>query len=368
MRKTYKYRLYPTPGQTRLLERVLEECRWLYNETLAYRKRAWEERRESVSLYATQRLLPEWKQARPSLKQVHSQVLQNVQVRVDLAFKAFFRRVKAGETPGYPRFRGKGRYDSFTFPQFGFSLDPDKQRLNLSKIGDVKIVLHRPIEGTIKTLTVRRTATGKWYACFSVEYECEPLDPSPHVVGVDVGLESFATLSTGEKIANPRFFRRDEKALARAQRKLSVAEKGTPEREKRRKVVARIHERIANRRGDFAHKLARRLVSENQIVVFEDLNTNGMLKNRCLAKSIADAAWSQLIQYTTYKAECAGRRVVLVNPRNTSQACSGGGEWVEKSLSVRLHRCPSCGLVLDRDYNAALNILALGLQSLGASP
>ncbi|MCZ7573171.1 MAG: transposase [Ardenticatenaceae bacterium] len=387
MRKSFKYRLYPTPGQTRLLVQTLEECRWLYNQTLAYRRDAWKDRHESVSRYDTIKLIPGWKQERPSLKRVHSQVLQEVCTRVDLAFQAFFRRAKAGEEPGLPcgaprsvyvdawaapsgapRFRGKGRYDSFTFPQFGFSLESDKRRLNLSKIGDVKIVLHRLVEGTIKTLTIRRTATGKWYASFSVEVECEPLEPSPHVVGVDVGLESFATLSTGEKIENPRFFRRDEKALTKAQRKLSAAEKGTPERTKRRNVVARIHGRIANRRSDFAHKLARRLVSENQIVVFEDLNTNGMLKNHCLAKSISDAAWNQLVQYATYKAECAGRRVVLVNPRNTSKACSGCGELVEKSLSVRVHRCPSCGLVLDRDHNAALNILALGLQSLGANP
>ncbi|HBY93731.1 MAG: transposase [Ardenticatenaceae bacterium] len=364
MRKTYKYRIYPTKPQERQLARVLEECRWLYNETLAYRKRAWEERQESVGLYDTQRLLPAWKKARPSLKQVHSQVLQNVQVRVDLAFKAFFRRVKAGETLGYPRFRGQGRYDSFTFPQFGFSLESDKRRHNLSKIGDVKIVLHRPVEGTIKTLTIRRTPTGKWFASFSVEVECEPSPDNPKVVGVDVGLECFATLSTGEQIANPRFFRRDEKALAKAQRKLSTAAKGTPERAKRRQVVARIHERIANRRNDFAHKLARRLVDEHGLVVFEDLNTNGMLQNHHLAKSISDAAWNQLVQYATFKAECAGRRVVLVNPRNTSKMCSRCEMLVEKSLSVRVHACPHCGLEMDRDHNAALNILRLGLQSL----
>ncbi|MCZ7574992.1 MAG: transposase [Ardenticatenaceae bacterium] len=368
MRKSFKCRRYPTPGQTRLLEQTLEACRWLYNETLAYRPRAWEEEGRTANWYETRRCIPELKKQRPTLAKVHSQVLQNRTERVDLAFQAFFRRVQAGETPGDPRFRGQGRYDSFTFPQFGFRLDGDKRRLNLSKIGAVQIVLHRPVEGTIKTLTVRRVSTSKWYACFAVETECEPREPSPPVVGVDVGLESFATLGTGEKIENPRFFRRDEKALAKAQRRLRALEKGTPERAKRRKVVARIHERIANRRSDFAHKLARRWARENQIVVFEDLNTTGMLKNHGLAKSISDAAWNQLVHSTTYKAECAGRRVVLVNPRHTSKACSGCGELVEKSLSVRVHQCPSCGLVLDRDHNAALNILALGLQSLGENP
>ena len=170
------------------------------------------------------------------MKGVHSQVLQNVQERVDLAFKAFFRRVKAGEKPGYPRFRGYGWYDSFTFKQFGFELLDNG--LLLSKIGVVKIVLHRPIEGQIKTLTIQRDAVGNWYACFACEVEPEPLPFNELAIGIDMGLESFATLSNGDWIDNPRFFRRDERALAKAQRKLSKAEKGTPERAKRRKAVS----------------------------------------------------------------------------------------------------------------------------------
>lgn len=359
-KKTFQYRIYPTKRQQRLLEQTLEECRWLYNQTLAYRKDAWEQRQESVGLYDTIGLLPTWKTGRTSLKQVHSQVLQNVQVRVDLAFQAFFRRVKAGEEPGYPRFRGVGRYDSFCYPQSGFSLT--KNKLRLSKIGDMAIRLHRPIEGTVKTLTIRRTATGKWYACFSCEVEPEPLPPSEQVVGVDVGLESFATLSEGMKIANPRFFRQSEEALAKAQR----AEKGTPERRKRRTVVAHTHERTANRRKDFAHKLSRAWVNKYQLIAFEKLNGKGMLKNHCLAKSIQDAAWNQLVQYTTYKAEYAGRSCVLVDPRNTSKACSQCGCLVEKDLGVRIHSCPHCGLQMDRDLNAAINILRLGMQSIPA--
>lgn len=362
-KRAFKYRLYPTRKQARLMQQQLDECRWLYNKTLEVRKTAWEQRQETVRLYDTIKMLPSWKQERPSLKSVHSQVLQEVCDRVDLAFQHFFRRVKAGETPGYPRFRSVSRYDSFTYPQFGFKLTGD--HLNLSKIGDVKVVLHRPLEGKVKTLTVRRTATGDWYACFSCEVEAEPLPAEPKAVGIDVGLNSFATLSTGEHVPNPRFFRKDEKALAKAQRKLSKAEKGTPERAKRRRVVAKIHKRISNRRADFAHKLSRRLVGEFGVIAFEDLNIDGILKNHCLAKSIADAAWGQLVYYTTYKAEGAGRRVVKVNPRNTSKACSRCGALVEKDLSVRIHSCPHCGLVLDRDENAALNILRLGLQSLG---
>ncbi len=368
MRKASTYRLYPTKGQQRILNATLEECRFVSNRTLAVRREAWEQRHESLGLYDTQSLLPQWKTERPSLKIVHSQVLQHVQVRVDLAFKAFFRRVKAGENPGYPRFKGFGRYDSITYPQYGNGARLDGNRLILSKIGTVRVNLHRPVEGRIKTVTLRRSATDAWFVSFSVETEPKPLEQSATAIGVDVGLESFATLSNGEKIANPRFFRHEEKALAKAQRNLSKAEKGTPERAKRRKVVARIHERIANRRSNFAHQHSRNLVNRFGIIAFEDLNAQGMLTNHCLAKSISDAAWSQLVRYTTSKAAEAGRRVVRVDPRNTSQRCSRCGQLVQKDVSVRVHACPICGLVIDRDENAAINILALGLQCLGARP
>jgi putative transposase len=341
MRKAYKYRILPTKGQQRILNQMLEECRFVYNQTLAARKTAWEQRQESLGLYDTQSLLPGWKKTRPSLKTVHSQVLQNVQVRVDLAFKSFFRRVKAGEQDvGYPRFKGFGRYDSITYPQYGNGARLDGSTLILSKIGSLRVILHRPIEGQIKMVTIRRSPTGKWFACLSTEIESQPLPPFDSAVGVDVGLESFATLSNGEKIANPRFFRQDEHELAKAQRKLSKVAKGTSEHANRRKVVSRIHERIANRRSNFAHQESRKLVTRFGILAFEDLNAQGMLKNHCLAKSIADAAWNQLVQYTMSKAEEAGRRVVLVDPRYTSQRCSRCGQLVKKDLSVRMHSCP----------------------------
>jgi putative transposase len=369
MRKAYKYRISLTKGQQRLLNQMLEECRFVYNQTLASRREAWEQRQETLALYDTQSLLPAWKIERPSLKTVHSQVLQNVQVRVDLAFKAFFRRVKAGEEEvGYPRFKGFGRYDSITYPQYGNGVRLNGSALILSKIGSVKVILYRPVEGQIKTVTIRRSATGKWYTSLSVETALQPPSPNSSAVSVDVGLESFATLSNGEKIANPRFFRQDEHELAKAQRKLSRAEKGTSERTKRRKVVGHAHERIANRRSNFAHQESRKLVNRFGIVAFEDLNARFMLKNHCLAKSIADAAWKQFVQYTTSKAEEAGRRVVLIDPSNTSKRCSRCGQLVAKDLSVRVHSCPVCGLVIDRDENAAINILALGLQCLGTSP
>ncbi len=343
----------------------LELCRQVYNDTLALRKDAWEKENKSISLYETNSILVSWKAQRLDLSQVYSQVLQNVQVRVDLALKAFFRRVKAGDEPGYPRFKGKGRYDSITYKQLGFEVKDGK--LHLAKIGDIKIKLHRPIEGTIKTCTIRRMPTGKWFVCFSVEIEDMPLPPwkDGSVVGVDVGLESFATLSNGKKIANPRFFREEEKELAKVQRKLSKVPKGIPERNKALKVVERVHERIANRRSDFAHQISRQLVDRFGFIAFEDLNIRNMLKNHCLAKSISDVAWSMLVKATESKAAYAGSKVVLVDPRKTSQMCSRCGLIVKKDLSQRVHRCPECGLSMDRDLNAAINILRLGLQSAG---
>ena len=208
-------------------------------------------------------------------------------------------------------------------------------------------------------------ASGKWYACFSVEYEPNPAPQKETTVGVDVGLTSFATLSNGEKIENPRFFRTDEKILAKAQRRLSKAEKGTPERKKARLIVAHVHERIANRRLNFAHQTSRQRVNRFGTIVFEDLNIRNMQKNHSLAKSIADVAWNQFVTITTSKAEDAGSHVILANPRNTSQMCSRCGMIVAKTLSDRVHSCPHCGLEMDRDQNAAINILRLGLQSLG---
>lgn len=348
---------------------MLEQCRRIYNRTVAVRKDAWETKQRSVSRYDTIKMLPEWKRESPALKDVHSQVLQEVCTRVDLAFQHFFRRVKSGEEPGYPRFRGQGWYKSFTYPQSGFAL-LNSGCLRLSKIGDVRLKLHRPLEGEVKTLTVKRDMFGNWYACFSVEIEPESLEPSPHVVGIDVGLTHFATLSTGDKTENPRFFRSEEKALAKAQRRLSQYEKGTVEFRKHKRVVRHIHQRIVNQRRDFSHKLSRRLVDTFQVIALENLDIKDMQDGnfRGMNKSIGDAAWNQLVQHISYKAEKAGRNVVLVDPCNTTKACSDCGEIVPKRLSDRIHSCLHCGCVLDRDLNAALNILARGLSCMGANP
>jgi len=306
------------------------------------------------------------KESRPSLYSVYSQVLGNVAMRVDLAFKGFFRRLKAKNgKAGYPRFKGKGRYDSFTYPQFGFSIT--NNGLKLSKIGTVKIKLHRPIKGKIKTCTIKKTATGKWYACFSVECEPNPLPKNEKAVGIDVGLEHFATLSNGGKIENPRFFKTDQKALAKAQRKLSKLKKGSPEWQKAKKVIAHIHERIANRRHNFIHQVARKIVNNFGVICIEKLDIKDMQKDnfRRINRSIADAAWGQFARVLASKAAEAGRKFIAVDPSYTSQRCSQCGVIVKKDLKTRWHDCPVCGCHLDRDLNAALNILALGLQGVG---
>jgi putative transposase len=367
MLKTYQYRLYPTKAQISTLNRTFDLCRKVYNNTLALRRDSWDYDQKSLSFFDTTKDLIRWKEEFPQLKEVHSQVLQNVQVRVDLAFKAFFQRVKRWESPGYPRFKSFGRYDSITYPQAGYSLDIQNQMVTASKIGKIKAVIHRPYEGKIKTMTIRRSSTGKWYVSFAVEQELVTREHvGDEVTGIDLGLTTFAMHSNGEAIENPRFFKTDEIALAKAQRRMSKEAKGTPERRARRKVVSRIHERIANRRKNFVHQESRKLVERYRTIAFEDLKIKNMQQNSRLAKSIADASWGMMVQATQNKAEEAGSRVVLVNPKNTTQFCSRCGSYVRKELSDRVHSCPACGLVMDRDQNAAINILRLGLQSLSA--
>ena len=373
-RISFKYRLLPTKAQETRLCATVETCRHLYNRFLAERKEAFEATGTAPNYYAQKARLPEWKADNEYLPggvrlcEVHSQVLQDVCKRVDLAFQAFFRRVKAGENrgerlrAGYPRFKGTSWYDSFTFPQSGFSLN--ETTLTLSKIGALKTIVHRPLQGQVKTCTIRRQ-NGKWYACFSCEVETQALPENSATIGVDVGLEKFASLSDGTFIENPRFYRHDEKALAKAQRRLSKFEKGTKERHRARKVVSRIHERIRNRRHNFVHQEARKMVNEFGTIAVEKLSPKQMMKNHCLAKSIGDAAWSQFRQVICNKAESAGRKYVEVSPAYTSQTCSGCGVRAKKKLSQRWHLCPDCGTSLDRDTNAALNIISLGLQRIG---
>lgn len=364
MLKAFQFRLYPTKAQQTTLNKMLESLRWVYNETLAVRKNSWEQKKKSISLIQSNRLLTGWKKQRTELNDVYSQVLQDAQVRVDLAFQAFFRRVKSGEKEvGYPRFKGYMRYDSLTYTQFGFKFQESK--LYLSKIGTIRINMHRSVEGSVHRVTVRRSSRGKFFVSIITEVEAKVFPfKDGSVVGVDVGLESFATLSNGEKIVNPRFFRLEEAGLAKVQRKLSSEKLGSVIWRKRLKVVQRVHERIGNKRSNFVHQESRKLVNRFGVVAFEDLNVKGMMQNGNLAKSIGDAGWSMFVNATRCKAEEAGSKVVLINPNGTSQMCSRCGLIVKKTLSERMHHC-ECGLEVDRDLNASINILRLGLQSLG---
>jgi putative transposase len=357
--KTFAYKLRPTPAQAVLLTETLETCRHLYNHALGERKAAYQERGESIGFARQSASLPALKRDSPYLLCVHSQVLQDVLHRVDRAFQAFFRRVKAGEKPGYPRFKGKVWYDSFTYPQWGNGVKLDSGRLILSKIGAIRLHKDRPLDGTPKTCTIVRKADG-WYASIACEVAPSLLPPTGKAVGVDVGLESFATLSDGTQIANPRYYRAAERKLKQAQRRLSGRVKGSHRRRKARELLAKAHLKVKRARQDFAHKTARALVNEYDHIAVEKLNIRGMVRNHPLAKSISDAGWGLFLLILIAKAASAGRVVVEVNPAGTSQVCAHCGESVPKQLAVRWHSCPYCGCELHRDHNAALNILKKG--------
>ena len=356
VRRTYKYRAYLPKAVEGAASFTLTRCRELYNAALQERRDAYRLRGVSINFYDQSNQLPDVKEVRPEYKDIHSQVLQDVLHRIDKAFQNFFRRVKAGQTPGYPRFQGRNRYDSVTYPQGGWKLDGD--RLTLSKIGTMKLVLHRPLEGQVKTVSLKREGE-HWYVCFSCEVEATPLPSSDEAVGIDMGLNYFATLSTGEQFNNPRYLRKSLAVLAVKQQSLARKKKGSHRREKARRAVATVHRRVRNQRADFAHKLSRQLVNRYGLIVFEDLKPANMVKMHSLALSISDVGWGQFQEFTRHKAESAGRVCTFVNPAYTSQTCSGCGLVKKKELSERWHSCP-CGVELDRDYNAALNILRLG--------
>jgi putative transposase len=368
VRKTYKYKLQPTAEQQQAMAFVVCRCRELYNAGLQERREAWQKCGVSITAASQSAQLPEIKDVRPEYREVHSQVLQDVLTRLDRAFQAFFRRVRAGETPGYPRFHGANRYTSFTYKQFGNGATLDNGFLVLSKIGRIAVRWSRPMAGTPKTVTIRREADG-WYACFSCEGV--PIHPLPRIgqqTGIDLGLESFATLADGSQIANPRVLRLAERRLKRAQRRVSRRKKGSHRRRKAIQLLARAHQRVRRARADFHHKTALTLVRQYDTIYHEDLQTANMLRNHHLAKSIADAGWRAFLSTLAFKAVCAGKRAVAVPPAHTSQRCSGPtcDEIVVKGLSVRWHACPHCGMSLHRDHNAARNRERAGQALRGA--
>lgn len=381
-RKAFQYRLAPTRKQEQTLLFVLRRCRELYNSALEERRAYYQMRRTSLGYTQQSAELTEIKAAFPAYQDIYSQVLQDVLRRVDKTFAAFFRRVRRGEKPGYPRFKGANHYDSFTYPQAGFALAGNA--LTLSKIGDVKVRLHRPLMGTVKTCTIKRDID-QWYVTFSCEVEEEVLPPCAEMVGIDLGLLHFATLSTGEPIENPRHYRRGLKRI----KLLSQIKDRRKKRSHRHKhaaiALAKAQRKVRNQRKDFQHKAARTLVHRFGLLVFEDLNIvnmsatpnskldpdhegqylpNGAAAKAGLNQSILDAGWGQFQQLCVAKAASAGRRVLFVDPYQTSQRCSNPqcGKLVLKDLNVRWHSCPHCGRELDRDHNAAINILRRGQE------
>lgn len=356
MFKTFRYRLYPTKSQAHLLHKTLETCRHWYNTCLAERKAAWELEKRSVGKYEQLRKVRDLKANNPYAANVHSHILQVVVSDLDKAFAAFFRRVGVGETPGYPRFKGRGRFNSFGLKELGNGFRLDGRRLKLSGIGRVAVRWHRPIEGVIKTVRIV-CVSGKWFACFSCEVDGQSLPPTKNEIGIDVGLAALLTTSDGEKVENPRWYRVEQKRLRILQRTVSRRTKGGSNRHKAVVALARHAEHIANRRKDFLNKIVCQLVNENDRIAIEDLRVANMARNHSLSKSILDAGWGYFRMQLEGKAAYAGRTVVAVDPAYTSKTCSNCGQLFQDfDLSTRWVEC-DCGLALDRDHNAALNIL-----------
>ena len=355
--------MYPTPKQAVAITNQLSDLRWLYNSALEHRIRAYKGGKP-VSYKEQADELPAIKEQFSQFKQIHSQVLQDTLKRLDKAFQNFFRRIKRKEKPGFPRFRSARFFNSMTYPQSGFALLGN--RIQLSKIGDVRIKQHRhiPVGADIKTCTIIKEAD-HWYCSLCFELALKVEKKVVHkMIGIDVGLESFAVLSTGHKIDNPRYYRKSADRLAALQRRYSKSKSNAI-----KKRIIRFHLKTANQRKDFLHKLSRSLVKNFEVIGYEDLNIKSMItQDRGMNKSINDAAWGKFIAMICYKAESAGSYAIAVDPRNTSQICSGCGAIVKKDISERWHHCNICGTSIHRDINAAKNILSGTGIGIEASP
>ena len=338
----------------------MAQAKELYNFLLKKAEEKYATTKKTLTKFEMNKLLPELKKEKPEFNYAHSQVLQNVSDRVYKAYANFFLRVKRkknGEKikAGYPRFKKFVR--SLTYPQSGFKF-LNERRIELSKIGVLPIVLHRVPKGKIKTCAIKMNKAGEWFVIISCEQEDITFQSNEKpAVGLDLGLMSYAVLSNGSRIENPCWLRKSQNKLRKAQRKLSRRKKGSRNRGKAKWNVARIHERIANRRNDFLHKETVKLVNTYSVLALEDLKTNSMLKNHKLAGSIQDASWSKFANILSYKASSAGCRAVFVNPKNTTKKCSNCGNLKEVTLAERIYNCPICKMSMDRDLNAAKNII-----------
>lgn len=359
MRKSFKYRLYPTGTQTEFLEHQLREACDLYNCALQERIGAWKTCRISLNYYDQANQLKQMR-SEELIGVSNYSVCQDVLRRLNKTFSAFFSRIKRGERPGFPRFKSRRRWDSITFPSYGDGCKLNSRLLYIQGIGQIKVKLHRPIEGKIKTVTIKREA-GRWFAVFSVECDPVPLPESDKSIGIDVGLTAFATLSDGSEIDNPRFGKDAQRKLRIAQRRL--ARRTNKKSNRRRKAIQMLQRQFAhvrNQRRDFHHKVSRSLVNQYGLIAVEDLNIKG-LSSGMLAKQVHDAGWGSFLNMLAYKAESAGRELVKVDPRGTSQTCLCGAR-VPKRLQDRWHSCTACGLECDRDHVSAQLVLRLGLS------
>jgi putative transposase len=356
-RKTFKYRLYPTPCQARLLTQVLDVCRHWYNMCIEDRKLAWELEGRSVTKDQQEKTGIHYRRTFPKAQAVYSQTMQVVCDDVDKAYQAFFRRVKAGEKPGYPRFKGYNHFDSFGFKQYGSGIKIDGRRLKIFGVGRVRVRWDRPIEGKSKTVRIRRVA-GKWYACFSCELpDPLPLEPTGRQVGIDLNVENLLTDSIGQRRESPKYYQKAQRDLRIAQRSVQRKKNGSKNRRKAILRVQRLHEHIKNQHQDLLNKVAHDYTLAFDLIALEDLRITNLVRNRHLSKSILDAGWGYLRNRLTVKAANAGRTVVLVDPAYTSKTCSCCGQLFQDfNLSTRWVTC-DCGLSLARDHNAAINIL-----------
>jgi len=354
MIKSYKYRIYPKKEQEKKLLATLTTCRYLYNNALSERIDTYRKDKTSTSYVDQANYISNNKNQYQT--QVHSQVLQATLQRLDKSFRSFFNGLKKKIHVGFPRFKAENRFRSFCYPQSGFRVINDGTHIRLSKIGEIKLRYSRPTEGKIKTCIVVRDVD-QWFVVLTCEQEQKKIINNNPSIGIDVGINKLATLSNGTFIDNPRCLIKSQKRLSKEQRILARRRKGSNRRGIQRIKVAKTYRKIGRQREDYLHKASTYLASNFGTIVFENLNVSGMLKNHCLAKHISDASWNKLIQFTTYKAESAGGSVLKVDPKNTSQNCSGCGKKVSKTLADRIHLCPYCGLEMDRDLNAAKNIL-----------
>jgi putative transposase len=357
---TYKYRLLPTREQHAALEKICESQRQLYNAALEERIDCYRKTGRGRTYFDQCKAVAEWRRDDAEARVTPANLQRWTLQRLDDAYKAFFRRVRSrNDRVGFPRFRGAGRWRSFGFNEF-CGIRWNGLRLRWSGLpGAMRVHLHRPPPpaSSIRSFVFTRDAKG-WTVCFRVDWAAPERRPPSTGVGIDLGLNVFAYQSDGVVIPSPRIARRAEKEMRRRQRALARCARGSKGRQKARSRLAALHTKIANTRATWLHQHSAHIANSYDIIAAEDLNVSGMIKNQTLARSIADASWSKFLGMVSYKAEKAGGTFVTVNPRNTSQRCSGCGELVPKSLAVRTHACPSCGLVIDRDWNAALNILA----------